>query len=95
MTLLDWRKSSDRRSVAMDMLSQPTMVEMLYVMDMEHPGRQKHPVTDGFGATKALGYIEGYQDALTMLKSFAEPLPAAMETIQTTWGVDLPDPNQQ
>lgn len=96
MTLIDWRKNPERRSMAIEAISQPAMQEMLRVMEMvEHPAKQQRAVADGFGATRVLGQIEGFQAALDMLKSFTEPLPAPMEDVETTWGVDLPDPNKK
>ena len=91
MTLLDWRKNPERLSMALDMLNQPTMHEMLAVMEAEHPAKQQRAVADGFGATRVLGQIEGFQEALNMLRSFAEPLPTQAEDVPTTWNVGLPD----
>lgn len=76
------------------MLNQPTLKEMLAVMETEHPARQQHRAHDGFGATKALGRIEGFQEALNMLRSFAEPLPANVEAPKITWGAQEPDETQ-
>lgn len=85
MNILEWRKNPERLSLAMDMLSQQTMREMLAVMDTEHPGRKMHGANDGFGATRALGRIEGFQEALEMIHSFAVPLPSPPESIPITW----------
>lgn len=91
MTLLDWRKNPERLSMALDMLNQPTLREMLAVMEAESPDKHQRAVADGFGATRVLGQIEGFREALNMLRSFAEPLPGPSEDIETTWGVDLPE----
>jgi len=91
MTLLDWRKNPERLSLALDALQHPTIREMLAVMEAESPDKQERPVADGFGATRVLGQIEGFRQALNMLKSFAEPLPAAPDDIPTTWNVGLPE----
>lgn len=96
MTLIDWRKNPERRSMAIEALGQPALREMLSIMELvEHPAKQQRAIADGFGATRVLGQIEGFQAALDMIKSFTEPLPAPMEDVETTWGVDLPDPNQK
>lgn len=91
MTILDWRKNPERLSLALEALQQPAMIEMLAVMEEEHPAKQHRAVADGFGATRVLGQIEGFQEALNMLRSFAEPLPSAPEEIPTTWNVGLPE----
>jgi len=92
MTIIDWRKNPERLSMALDMLNQPTLQEMLAVMESESPDKQQRPVADGFGATRVLGQIEGFREAMNMLRSFAEPLPSALDEVTTTWGVDLPEP---
>lgn len=91
MNLEEWRKSPERRSLSIDMLNQQTMREMLLVMEVEHPGRKPHKANDGFGATRAIGRIEGYQEALDMLRLFAEPIPVAPESIPVTWNADKTD----
>jgi hypothetical protein len=91
MTLLEWRQNPDRRSLAVDVLNNQTVREMLAVMEVEHPAKQPHKVMDGFGATKALGRIEGYQEALQMLHAFAQEIPGAPEQINVTWGVEPTD----
>lgn len=90
MNLLEWRKSSERLSMAMDMLNQPTMREMVEVMESEHPAKQQQVLADGFAATRAIGKIEGFQLAMDMLRSFAKPIAKPQEDVQTSWGVDLP-----
>lgn len=92
MNLLEWRKSGEHRSLAMDVLNNPTLREMLAVMDSEHPGRSDAKLRDGFDATLACGEARGFQKALTMLRAFAEPLPVAPEAIPVTWNVDEQQP---
>lgn len=95
MNLQEWRSNPERRALALDMLRQPTLQEMLSIMDgPEHPSRQQHGARDGFGATKALGRIEGYQEALDKLRSFVEPLPLPQEQLKVTWGVDKDEEQQ-
>lgn len=96
MTLIDWRRNPERRSLALDALNQPALKEMLSIMEMvEHPAKQQPSIADGFGATLVLGQVRGFQLALDMLRSFTEPVPAPMEDVETTWNVDLPDPNKR
>lgn len=95
MTLLDWRKNPERLSLALEALTQPVMREMLAVMEVEHPAKRQRAVADGFGATRVLGQIEGFQEAMDMLRSFAEPLPSAPEDVATTWNVGLPEDDQK
>lgn len=86
MNLLEWRQNPDRRSLALDMLNQPTMREMLAVMEQEHPMRQESKLQDGFAATLAVGESRGFQKALNMIRSFAEEIPTPHENIKVTWG---------
>lgn len=81
--------------MALDMLNQPTMREMLAVMEAESPDKHEPRIGDGFGATLVLGQIQGFRAALNMLRSFAEPLPVNAEDVETTWGVDLPEPKEK
>lgn len=94
MNLEEWRKNPERLSLALDMMNQQTMKEMLAVMEIEHPGRRHERVSDGFGATRVLGRIEGFQEALEMLRSFSQPIPKPHETIPVTWNAE-PDSAQQ
>lgn len=91
MTLLEWRKSGERRSLAIDMLNQPTMQEMLAVIEAENPARRIGKLSDGFEATLKTGEIKGFQLALDMLRSMAEPLPIPQQDIPITWGVEPPE----
>lgn len=95
MTLLDWRKNPERLSLALEALTQPAMREMIAVMDAESPGKQHRLCGDGYAASYTLGEIDGFQEALNMLRSFAEPLPSAPEDVATTWNVGLPEDDQK
>lgn len=77
--------------MALDMLNQPTMREMLAVMEAEHPAKQDGPLRDGFDAALNSGKIRGFQQALNMLRAFAEPIPVNPEAIKPTWGVPEDD----
>lgn len=90
MTLQEWRKNGERRSMALDVLNSPTMQEMLAVMESEHPAKLFMPLRDGFDAALNSGVIRGYQMALNSLRSFAEAIPEAPESIKTTWGHEDP-----
>lgn len=87
MTLNEWRSNGERRSMALDVLNQPAMREMLAVMEAEHPAKQDGPLRDGFDAALNSGKIRGFQQALNMLHAFAEPLPVNPEAIPATWGI--------
>jgi len=91
MTLIDWRNSGERRSLAMDVLNNPTVREMLAVMAEEQSALLFTPLRDGFDASLNIGILRGYQLALNSFRAFAEPLPQAQEAIQETWNASLPD----
>lgn len=90
MTLQDWRKSGERRSLAIDILSQPAAKEMLEVLESEHPGRKLSHLRDGFEASQWAGFIQGYQTCINVLRSLSEPLPEPTEDIPITWNADVP-----
>lgn len=86
MTITQWRQDNDHRNAALEVLKNQTLQQMLAIMDMEGPAKTPQRVTDGFGATKALGEIEGFQRAIDTLRSFAEPLPVSgREDVPITW----------
>lgn len=91
MNLLEWRQNPERRSLALDMLNQQTLREMLAVMELEHPGRVIMPLRDGFDATLAMGEARGFQMALNAFRSFAEPIPSAPASLPVTWGANEPE----
>ena len=90
MNILEWRKIPERRRMAFDVLHQRETQEMLDTLEADHPGRCQHAANDGFAATRALGFIEGYQSALDALRSLAESLPLPPENIPVTWNTEEP-----
>lgn len=91
MTITEWRQSNDHRNTAIEVLKNPTLQQMLAMMDMEGPAKADHRIADGFGATITLGEIKGFQKAIDMLRSFAEPLPLiGREDVPITWNTEQP-----
>ena len=89
MTQTEWRKNGERLSMAGEALAQPVIREMLWILETtEHPARERKAVSDGFGATIALGEIQGFERAIAALKLFAVPLPAPPEEIPMTWNAE-------
>lgn len=86
MNITEWRKSPEHRSLALEMLNQPTMQQMLAVLQGEdHPARQFRSLRDGFDATIAIGEIRGYQEFLNNLVSMTKEISISQEDLPVKW----------
>jgi hypothetical protein len=88
---LSWRKSTERVTMAREILSHPNMSAMLAVLELDHPSKNIPAVHDGFGATEQLGIIKGYERCIRMLRDLGEAAPIPPEAITTNWGVNEPE----
>lgn len=83
----NWRKSGERLAEAARILNDPATRSMLAILELDHPAHQKSKAVDGFGTTKEIGFIEGYETALALFRSMAVPLPVAPQELKSTFGV--------
>ena len=83
-----WRKSSERVSMAREILGNPNMQAMLAILELDHPSKNIPAVHDGFGATEQLGILKGYERCLSMLKALGDPAPLPPQEIIPTWGAE-------
>lgn len=83
-----WRASIDRRAAASEILKSSTVTQMLATLDLDHPAKVRVPMKDGFDATYRVGFIEGYEHCLSLLRSLGDNPPAPPRTIPSTFGVE-------
>lgn len=81
-----WRSSPDRLQAARGILEKPEAAQMLATLELDHPAKTRVPVKDGFDATYRLGFIEGFEHCLVMLRSLGENLPVPRQHVQSTFG---------
>lgn len=56
------------------------------VVELEHPQLNHKEPQDGFGSTYILGKIDGFNEAIKILRSLAVPLPTSPQEIKSTFG---------
>lgn len=84
-----WRKSSERVVSAQEILNSSSMLEMLAVLELDHPARNRTALRDGFDATYKIGQVDGFQQCLDMLRDLGKPAPLPARQIEPTWGAEV------
>lgn len=88
MNVREWRSRADLRAAANELLNHPTFKAMLAVAEETSPAWSPRKLQDDTDCIFELGKIYGYNGALSLLRTMADPLPVPNPQVPVSFNAE-------
>src|SRR6266498_3005955 len=83
----DFRRDPGRVGRLKELINDPTLATALIALKDEAQISDVSPSSDSVESVRRLSWLSGYNNAIDLLLSLAEPLPVEQPEPEPTWGV--------